>query len=116
MRAHHAVAGNDDADGVVPHRAAHRLAGHGRPAHLGGQPGRQRAIGGGGAVGDAAQQRPHLLAERAARRPQGQRARARLFPGKIGVQPLPRCPEHGQAAVLHACAGQQGLAEVFLPL
>ena len=63
VAAHHPMAGNDDGNRVMPHRAAHGLRGDALSAVYLRQLFCQCAVGRGLSVGDLQQQRPHRLSE-----------------------------------------------------
>ena len=105
------MTGDEDRNGVVPHRAAYSLGSSGNspvPENLG-----QRAVGSYLTVGDLQQQPPHHLTEIAASGSQRRQIRERLL-GKIGVQPRGGLTEHGQIVPFHGGFVQRG-GKIFLP-
>lgn len=63
VAAHHPMAGYDDGNRVMPHRAAHSLRGDVLPAVSLRQLFCQYTVGPGLSIGDLQQQRPHRLSE-----------------------------------------------------
>ena len=96
VRAHDAVTGDDDGNGIVPHGSAHGLSRHAFFMEgLGGTCG-ERFVGDGFTAGDAAELLPDELSERTSRRCQGQLGGRGSSAGKISVQPEGGERKHGQ--------------------
>lgn len=107
-RARHAVAGNDDADGIVPHSPAY---GTRRTT----QRRRQFTIAAGPTIRDFRQRTPHPLSKRRPPRCQRQNRRARSHPRPIRLQPRRSLRQH-TARLPTGRQGIIGLPEKALPL
>ena len=86
-RAYHPVAGDDQRDGIVPHRAAHGLSRHGFAPFFPGEPAGQFAVSGGLPVGNLQKQLPDRLLKGRARGMQ-RRSEIGLHAAEIEIQPL----------------------------
>ena len=98
-RSHTAMAGDDDGDGIGPHRLSHRLGGHPGLAQRLRRPLRQDTVGGGLPVGNVQQEHPDQAAEGRPLRTQGQLRRLRGLSREIAVQPR-RCPAQDRMVLL----------------
>lgn len=109
--AHHPVTGDEQGNGVVPHRAAHGLGGHLVPALSAGQLSGDLAVGHGLAVGDGQHDVAHGLAKGSGIIAQG-REKIGALAGKIDVQPAHGLPE--QRVLLRLGVRRKGAAKVLL--
>ena len=107
------MAGNDDGNGVVSHRAAHGLGGHGFPVKGAGGLFGELSVGDHAPPGNAAQRLPDEAAEFASRRGEGQFVGRGPLPGKISVEPRYGLHEHGAVRGGYRRDGQRAL-KVFL--
>ena len=113
IRAHHAVAGDDNGNLVFAHSAAHRLCRHpGQSPFCGHLPG-NITIGTGLAVWDGSQNCPDLILEVGAGKMHG-RCEIRIPAGKVNIQPLFCLLKHRQVFFFMFLV--QIEREVFLPL
>ncbi len=93
---HHAMAGNDDGNGIVPHGTAYGLGRHVRSVKgFGGKSG-ELFVGDDFAAGNTAQRLPDELPERTSCRSKGQFAGGGATAGEIPVEPACRQSKNGQ--------------------
>ena len=98
VRPQHAVAWDDDADGIVPDGTPDGLCREGRQSPAASQLVRNVAVGHRMPVGDGEQDAPHLAPEGSAF--QADRGQAKgLSAGEISIEPTARLPEDGQVTV-----------------
>ena len=86
-RAYHPVAGDDQRNGIVPHRAAYGLSRQGFAAFFPGKPAGQFAVSGGLPIGNLQKQLPDRLLKCRARGMQ-RRSEIGLRAAEIEIQPL----------------------------